>query len=351
MSHSLCEYVANLHVHTRFSDGEGSIEEVIQAAQEAGLDLLLINDHDTLEGLPCEGYHGNVLVLVGMEFSGRHNHYLAYGLKDVPAYDWQRPQEFIDYTRQAGGAGFIAHPFERGSPLSEGGKAFTWEDWTVRDFDGICLWNYSSAWKSRAVNLKTALWRYFLRAWTLIGPEEETLAKWDELGEKRRVAAVGGSDAHALSYRLGPFRFKIFPYEYLFRAVNTHVLLESPLTRDPALDREAVYRALAQGQSFIAHDRLKSALGFDFRLENHDEIRAYQGGEATLKDGDHLVWTLPVRAPARLLQNGREILSITARSGRFKVSQVGVYRFEVFWPTRLFGARPWIFSNAVYVRP
>ncbi|MBW2092363.1 MAG: PHP domain-containing protein, partial [Deltaproteobacteria bacterium] len=144
------EYVANLHVHTTFSDGLGTIEEVISAAQKAGLDLLLINDHDTLAALEqgFEGYHGKVLVLVGLEFSGPHNHYLAYGLKEVPQHDWQIPQAFIEKTRSAGGIGFLAHPFEKGSPLSEGGKAFTWQDWSVNGFDGICLWNYSSIWKS-----------------------------------------------------------------------------------------------------------------------------------------------------------------------------------------------------------
>jgi hypothetical protein len=351
MSAGLYEYVANLHVHTRFSDGEGPVEEVIQAAREAGLDLLLINDHDTLQALPYEGYHGQVLVLVGLEFSGPHNHYLAYGLNEAPAYDWRRPQEFVDQTRAAGGIGFIAHPFEKGSPLSEGGKAFTWEDWSVKHFSGLCLWNYSSAWKSQAVNLRTALWHYALRAWTLPGPDETTLAKWDELGRERPVAGIGGSDAHAFSYRLGPLRFKIFPYGYLFRAVNTHVLLETPLARDVVRDRAAVYRALAQGRCFVAHDRLKSALGFDFRLENNNEGRAFQGDEVRLCDGDHLVWSLPVRAPARVLQNGREILSITARQGRLRVTQAGVYRLEAFWPTALFGHRPWIFSNAIYIRP
>ncbi|MBW2622220.1 MAG: hypothetical protein JRD68_04895 [Deltaproteobacteria bacterium] len=199
MDDALFEYTANLHVHTTFSDGKGRIEEVISAARDARLDLLLINDHDTLEGRDqgYEGYYGNLLVLIGAEFSGPHNHYLAYGLEKVFDYDWQSPQSTIDRTKAAEGIGFLAHPFEKGSPLTDKTHAFTWDDWSVTGFDGICLWNFSSNWKSRAKTVPRALWRYFVRTKTLEGPEKETLAKWDELGRTRLVSGIGGSDAYA----------------------------------------------------------------------------------------------------------------------------------------------------------
>lgn len=346
-----CEYLANLHVHTSYSDGTGSIEEVIAAAQKAGLDLLLINDHDTLAAKDqgYEGYHGRVLVLVGVEISGRHNHYLAYGVDKCPERDWQAPQEFIDQVKADGGIGFLAHPFEKGSPLSEGGRAFTWVDWTVTGFDGLCVWNYTSSWKARARHLSSALLHYVLRSRTLLGPDEETLAKWDELGQTRRVAGVGGSDAHAAKV-LGPLKVRIFPYKYLFRAVNTHLLLPRPLGGNLKTDRAAVLKALAGGSCFIAHDLLHSGRGFDFRLKNQDQTRVLQGQETRFQDGDILVWRLPDRAPARLVKDGRVILVMTADQGRFEVGSPGVYRLEVFWLLRFFGPRPWIFSNPIYLR-
>ncbi|MBW1709003.1 MAG: CehA/McbA family metallohydrolase [Deltaproteobacteria bacterium] len=347
------EYVANLHVHTTFSDGQGEIDGVISAAQKAGLDLLLINDHNTLTALEkgYEGYHGRVLVLVGLEFSGRHNHYLAYGLKKVPEFDWQEPQDFIQKTKAAGGIGFLAHPFEKGSPYSEGGKAFTWEDWSVNGFNGLCLWNYSSIWKSQAQSLRQVLWHYFVRAKTLPGPEKETLAKWDEIGQARPVSAVGGSDAHAFSYGIGPLKLTFFPYKYLFKAINTHVLLPESLSGDLDKNRAAVYKALAAGSCFVGHDRLKKTKGFNFLLENKGEKKAGQGEEVTFATEDQLVWSLPARTEARLYRNGQVILKITARDGRFQVPGPGVYRLEASWPSRFFGPRPWIFSNHIYLRP
>ena len=346
------EYVVNLHVHTTFSDGTGTIEKVIAAAQAAGLDVLLLTDHDTLEARVkgYEGYHGSLLVLVGYEISGRHNHYLAFGSDHVPEYEWRRPQAFIDWVRDDGGIGFIAHPFEKGSPLSEGGRAYTWEDWSVHGFNGLEIWNHSSSWKARAMTYPRAVLHFFLRTWTLLGPEPETLAKWDDFGKKQRAVGVGGSDCHAFMARLGPFTFCIFPYEFAFRSINTHVLLPGPLSGNLETDQAAVIRALAEGACFVAHDRLHGARGFDFRLENNGGRRAGMGEEMEFKPGDAAAWRLPAPARARLIRDGRVAHTMKGEHGRVQLDAPGVYRLEADWPTRLFGPRPWIFSNPVYVR-
>ena len=57
------QYIGVVHVHTAFSDGEGTIEEVIAAARDAGLDFLLITDHNDLRAKEYEGWHGGTLVL------------------------------------------------------------------------------------------------------------------------------------------------------------------------------------------------------------------------------------------------------------------------------------------------
>ncbi|MDW8268737.1 MAG: PHP domain-containing protein, partial [Anaerolineae bacterium] len=41
---------ADLHLHTTFSDGVGTVEAVLEAARRAGLDIIAITDHDTLQG-------------------------------------------------------------------------------------------------------------------------------------------------------------------------------------------------------------------------------------------------------------------------------------------------------------
>ncbi len=42
---------ADLHVHTSFSDGTCSPEELVRAAKKSGLDCVAVVDHDTVCGL------------------------------------------------------------------------------------------------------------------------------------------------------------------------------------------------------------------------------------------------------------------------------------------------------------
>ena len=73
-----------IHCHSTYSDGTGTVPEIAAAARAAGLDYLLLTDHDTLAAaeLGEEGWHGSVLLLVGFEVSPRaQNHYLAFGLE------------------------------------------------------------------------------------------------------------------------------------------------------------------------------------------------------------------------------------------------------------------------------
>lgn len=41
---------ADLHMHSRVSDGSYTIEELAREAAAAGLDAIAVTDHDTLEG-------------------------------------------------------------------------------------------------------------------------------------------------------------------------------------------------------------------------------------------------------------------------------------------------------------
>ena len=68
------EIVVNLHMHTRYSDGSGSHKDIAQAAIKAGLDAVIVTDHNVLvQGL--EGYYrvgrSRVLLLIGRRSTTR----------------------------------------------------------------------------------------------------------------------------------------------------------------------------------------------------------------------------------------------------------------------------------------
>lgn len=79
---------ADLHIHTTLSDGSEEPQEVIRMAREAGLSLIALTDHDTLEGLRYAGVYGGLRVLAGVEVSaidsasGRKAHILGYALRE-----------------------------------------------------------------------------------------------------------------------------------------------------------------------------------------------------------------------------------------------------------------------------
>ena len=75
----------DLHMHTYFSDGQHSPEELIIKVKEAGIDMIAITDHDTVDGIPEAieaGKKYGVEVIPGLEISSdirdREVHLLAY---------------------------------------------------------------------------------------------------------------------------------------------------------------------------------------------------------------------------------------------------------------------------------
>lgn len=73
--------VADLHVHTTFSDGAYSPDEVLNLAETAGLEILAITDHDSVSAFDAISYT-RLEVIPGAELSasheGREVHILAY---------------------------------------------------------------------------------------------------------------------------------------------------------------------------------------------------------------------------------------------------------------------------------
>jgi hypothetical protein len=347
------EFKGNLHVHSTYSDGRATIEEIAAAAARAGLDFVGINDHLHLRGLRegKEGFRGGVAVLIGCELNHLHNHYLAYGISEEIPSDTEDPQKVIDATARQNGIGFIAHPFEIGSPLHEGGHTYTWERWDVTDFTGISIWNFSSIWLGNAQTVPAGLYYYHNMRAANLDPLEETIAKWDELTRLRPVVAIGGSDNHGIEIRKlgGLIRGTIFDYEYAFRAVNTHVLL--PVDRSTDFDgtRRAIYEALRLGRCFVACGLFADPRGFRFWAETAGgEIP--MGGQASLEDSPVFTVKSPARGLIRFIHEGREIESRMGTEASLRAEKAGPYRAEVRLPRAFGRTRAWIFSNPIYLR-
>ena len=332
-----------IHCHSTYSDGMEAIPFICRAGRRAGIEYLLMTDHDTLAPLTelGEGYRDGVLLLLGVEITPQHNHYLAYGVHDLPSPDLP-PQAFIDQVRAQGGIGFCAHPHEDGSAAIRQGE-YSWLDWDVAGYTGLEIWNYFSTWVSGCTSLPRALvgavhWPFIAR-----GPDRRTLVKWDALGRERAVVGIGGVDAHGVKKRIGRFDLVLHPYRRSFRTVRTHLLLPAPLGGDLAADRAAVYDALRQGRCYIVNWELGDPRPFRFGAAAGG--RWVEMGEEVPAQPVHLAANLGRDADLRLLRDGEPVAAVRGRRLDWETAEPGAYRLEV----RRRG-RVWVLSNPIYLR-
>ncbi len=348
----LHEIVGDLHHHTPYSDGTWYHAQIAQAADKAGIDLVITTDHNVWVD-EVEGYYEGVLLLVGQEVHDvqrlpQCNHLLVYGAEGDMAPHPGDDQQLINTTKERGGLSFLAHPVERSSPLGPGLAAIPWVDWELEGYDGIELWNYMSEFKSLARSKLEAVLFAFFPNLGIRGPFRYTLRSWERLlAQGRRVVIIGGSDAHGNTYSLGPFSRVIFPYEHLFGCVNTHILLPSTLTRDLATDKARIYEALRAGHCFVGYDALGSTRGFRFYARSGSQVVS-MGDE--LKREAALIFQVHVPAPAdiRLLCDGQVVARSSDRRLDYTTAVPGIYRVEVY-RRHLLRQRGWIFSNPIYV--
>ena len=346
------EYIGNLHVHSHYSDGGGSISRIVEAGYKAGLDFICINDHDFLTEdlhLSEEGFYGKLLVLLGLEIGEGANHYLGFGLKHMIRGDGLGPQEIIDQVNNQGGLGFLAHPFEKGMPLVEKSRAYRWNDFSVTGFTGISIWNFSSRWKERVKTIFHGLYCLLFKSQSLLGPSRETLSYWDALCQERQVPAIGGSDAHSALFKRWGLNFVPLTYDFLLGSINIHILLHRPIPNDLELAKKDIYGAMEAGRLFIAHDALCPSRGFRFIFISNDGSDLVLGEEGEFQPGE-LVIELPNEGEIRLYRDGEKIFSHRGMEAVYRIKQKGVYRVAVYRHLRFFGWRPWIFSNPIYLR-
>jgi hypothetical protein len=138
--------------------------------------------------------------------------------------------------------------------------------------------------------------------------------------------AIGGLDAHQVGIRVGRWvPLRLMSYKRTFRHIRTHVLIEG----EPS--RETIFGALREGRCYIAMDSLAPARGFTFA-----------------SDGDTLRARLPRQARIRLLRDGTEVATVSARELDHPVVGPGAYRVEAY--LHAYGReRTWILSNPIYV--
>ncbi|HZY71023.1 MAG TPA: CehA/McbA family metallohydrolase [Thermoplasmata archaeon] len=104
----------DLHVHSVASpDSRATIEEVADAAANAGLHGFALTDHNSIFGWQwisrIRERFPRLLVVPGVEVSTREGHLLVYGVSQLPPL--RRPlEETVEWVERHGGVSVLAHP-------------------------------------------------------------------------------------------------------------------------------------------------------------------------------------------------------------------------------------------------
>ena len=338
------EYQGAIHIHTTDSDGNASLEEVARLAEETGLDFIMLSDHMTLRSRQAgkEGFYGKTLALIGYEHNDPEdcNHYLLFNIDDVLPAE-MTAQEYVKAGNDKGALGIIAHPDEV-RPRTGKFPSYPWLAWDADQFDGIEIWNQMSEWMEKLTPFNKLKMIFSPRKF-MKSPTDRVLQIWDDANRRRKIVGIGGVDAHAFPYKIGPFKIIIFPYKVQFRSIRNYLLLKEELSKDPGRAAHQVYSALKEGNVFIANCRWGDASGFSFTAKRGEE-RVISGGRLESHQDSVINVSLPQRGSIRLFADGICVSQTKSDSLNYMPLHNGLYRVEVYK-----GSKGWIFSNHIRI--
>jgi hypothetical protein len=344
-----------IHIHTRRSDGTGSVDDVAAAAARAGLNFVILTDHgDATREPDSPAYRHGVLCIDAVEINTTNGHLVALGLPRVPYSLGGETRDVVEDVRRLGGMAIAAHPASARPQLR-------WTDWSVR-IDGIEWANADSEWRDEplfafARTLLTYPFRRPETLATLLDRPAEALQRWDALTRERPTVAVAAADAHARIPLTGagdPYENRVslhLPgYEQIFRTFSIAVPGVT-LTGEPKADARAVLDAVRQGAVFSSIDALAGPAVLSFSASGSGGSVA-MGQDFTMTGS--MTFEVQSNAPdgaiVSLLRDGRSVTTASGPRLEYVASEPGVYRVEVQWP----GAPgdppvPWVVSNPIYL--
>jgi hypothetical protein len=311
------------HVHTTAShDGRAPLAAVVREAREAGLQFLVVTEHDALAPAAPEWRDG-VLVIPGTEVSSPVGHVVAVGLPRALTPEEKRGDPFAAIAA-LGGRAVVAHPLHPRRPF-----AGDWGDPRIAGLEPVSNdshWGATLAGQRLRAFLAALLalpWDGARAVLALYYEPVDELRRLDALARERPVALLCSADAHG------------YPsYAAAFEAFSMHVAVEP--TGDAARDARAVLDALLGGAATCVFDAV--APGWTAALSREEG----PGGPALVLRAP------PLGAEVRVFHDGRLVRSAPQGAGGAVAlcgagappCARGAWRAEA----RL-GGRPWIFTN------
>jgi hypothetical protein len=325
------------HVHTERSDGRGTEKDVAAAAKAAGLQFVVLTDHNDFT-LREPSYLDGVLLVPGVEISTKSGHLVAMGLR-VPLDAERAKQEGVRAVEIAGGFSVLAHPVQKKNPWRDPADALRAPGFELYSADTF----FRDAVRRPFSRLLPAVGAYLINpvhgVMTLVTPQPEVTEKLLELSHDRPKRILCSHDAH------GQPR-----YEDVFQSLAMYLppaALPEPLSKDPKAAAAQVLQALEGTQAICAFRALGEPMGF-----------AIEGPVTARREahvGDVLRVRLPPHTPGRVRVEARGAGRVLQDGTSVELTSEGALQIEAWVraPGRFFGSewKPWIVPGLVRVLP
>lgn len=334
--------VGAIHIHSVYSDGTGNIDSISKAAKKAGLDWIIVTDHNSFD--IEEGIYNGVYVIKGEEISPKgENHYLAFGInKYIQPSD--NAQHNIEAVKLNGGFGFAAHP-EESDCRRNSHQPIKWTNKNIIP-DGVEIWNWFSEWADNLDdgNIFSLIYSYLFKNKLVKSANSNVLFWWDNLNNvsEKIVPAIGGIDAHALKFKDYIIPVTIFPYESMFKTIVNVVTSDEEFKTDFFARKEQILEALKSGRNLIINRAVSKEIPV-IKISNQKQV--VTSGESINLDNETLLNVqTKKKSSIKIFHNGKEIKSVISNSIKMLLSEVGKYRVEI-----KFGERGFAYSNPIKV--
>lgn len=317
------------HVHSTIShDGRGSIEAIAQAARAAGLQFVVLADHNPAE-LFAPKFVDGVLVIGAQELSTPNGHLVALGASRALT-EAERNGDVFAAIDSLGGTAYLSHPAQQKNP---------WRDWpSAKKARGMELYSADSmfreALRSPFKRLIPAASAYLtnpvLGLLTVAGPQPRATARVVELANAQPYAALCAHDAHGLP-----------AYQSVFETLAVYTSAP-PAPKDANGAAAHVLEHLGSGLAWCVFQGIAPGDGFAL-----SSLQAHPGDTITVQ--------LPTAAPPQVQLRvwGPGVVAPDGRS--VEVTGTGAVQIEVWAqvPGIFFeeGWRPWLVPSPIRVVP
>lgn len=334
--------IGAIHIHSVYSDGTGDIESISKAAKNAGLDWIIVTDHNSFE--IEEGIYNGIYVIKGEEISPKdENHYLALGINKYIQPNVNAKHN-IEAVKLNGGFGFAAHADESDYRRNSH-QPIKWTNKNITP-DGVEIWNWFSEWADNLNdrNIFSLAYAYLFKHNLVKEANATTIKWWDKLNNTsdKIIPAIGGIDAHALKIKGYVIPVTIFPYQDMFKTIVNVISSDKPFAKDFETRKSQILNAIKSGRNLIINKAVSKEIPV-INVSNLNQI--VTNGECISLDNETLLnIQTKKKGSIKVFHNGKEIKSVISNSIKMLLNEVGKYRVEI-----KFGKRGFAYSNPILV--